>query len=62
MGSTVFAFSLKHNSTIQFLLKIKQTGVGIMADYMLTSVKFSHRLNTYFIWLAENTRKNPNIF
>ena len=33
-----------------------------MADYMLTSVKFSHRHNIYFIWLAENTRKNPNIF
>ena len=37
-----------------------------MAEYMLTSVKLSHRCNIYFIWLAENTRKTPvknaNIF
>ena len=37
-----------------------------MAEYMLTSVKFSHRNNIYFIWLVENTRKSPvknaNIF
>ena len=62
MGSTVFAFSLKYNSTIQFLFKIKLTGVGIMAEYILKSVKFSHRHNISFIWLAENTHKNPNIF
>ena len=49
-------------SPIQFLFKIKLTGVGIMAEYILKSVKFSHRHNISFIWLAENTHKNPNIF
>ena len=61
--STVFAFSLKYNSTIQFLFKIKLAGV--ITEYMPTSVKFSHCHNIYFIWLAENTRKilvkNANI-
>ena len=49
-------------SPIQFLFKIKLTGVGIMAEYILKSVKFSHRHNISFIWLAENIHKNPNIF
>ena len=31
-----------------------------MAEYMLTSVKLSHRCNIYFIWLAGNTRKNSS--
>ena len=63
MDSTVFALSLKYNSTIQFLFKIKLASV--MAKYMLTSVKFTHCHNIYFIWLPENIRKilvkNANI-
>ena len=62
-GQHGFSFSLKYNSTIQFLFKIKLAGV--ITEYMPTSVKFSHCHNIFFIWLAENTRKilvkNANI-